>query len=124
MYFISLEWSHFVKSKRDRMSEYQLKISSLQAKINKLKAQEAELIKKRKVFVGELAERLDLLIYSDACLAGMLNQSRETLLLTPSKMKDYEQKGKDFFARKSRCQTAPSRSEASSQSNTTQATPD
>lgn len=87
------------------MSEYRLKINSLQNKINKLKEQELALVKKRKEFMGDLGERLNLLTYSDQCLTGLLNDCREMLSNHPHKVSEYEEKGKVVFSKKSRSPT-------------------
>jgi hypothetical protein len=106
------------------MREYQIKINLLQEKITKLKEQETQLVKKRKELIGQLAEQNDLLIFSDACLAGIFGHCKEVLLAHPSQVKQYEEKGKDYLNQKRRRQVLTSDSSTPPTCNSLEATHD
>ena len=86
------------------MSQYQNRIHQLQEKINQLKEQKLVLMQKRKNRIGELAEEFDLLIYSDACIAGIFTDYQATTLTHPHQIKRYEKLGEDYLNKKRRKQ--------------------
>jgi hypothetical protein len=95
------------------MSDYSLKRSLLQDKMNKMKAQEERLIKKRKDFFADLMERLDLLTVEDNTMIGLLLDFKEKLTHQPQTCNHLKKIGENFLQVKKRVSDASSDSTGS-----------
>ncbi len=79
------------------MSGYADKLSSLAAKKQKLLAEESKLIEKRKIEIGQLAEKFDLLTLSDAVITGLFREVQSALRDHSDKIKQWGSHGEAFL---------------------------
>lgn len=75
------------------MTDYAEKLLSISEKKQKLLAEEAKLIDKRKVEIGALAEKLGLLTVSDEFLSGLFHDAKNALDKKSEKVKEWEKLG-------------------------------
>ena len=75
------------------MADYAEKLLFLAEKKQKLLAEEAKLIEKRKIEIGALAEKLGLLTVSDEFLSGLFHDAKTALEKKSEKVKEWEKLG-------------------------------
>ena len=75
------------------MADYSEKLLSLAEKKQKLLAEEAKLIEKRKIEIGALAEKLGLLTVSDEFLSGLFHDAKNAIDKKSEKVKEWEKLG-------------------------------
>lgn len=75
------------------MSDYANKLSSLAEKKQKILQEETKLIERRKIEIGHLAEKFDLLTVSDTLIAGSFSEIQSAIKSKSEKLKTWENAG-------------------------------
>lgn len=82
------------------MSDLANKLSFIKEKKQKLIEEEFKLIEKRKLEIGQLAERFHLLTVSDNLMAGIFSEVENALTHNPQKLNEWESLGNNYLATK------------------------
>ncbi len=96
------------------MIDYKNKLKALSEKMIKLKEEESKLIEARKIFFGNLLERLDLLATSECALTGLLLNFKQNLSAQPHQLTDFEKTGEEFLQGKKKSSRFTAHIQASS----------
>lgn len=79
------------------MSDYADKLSSIFEKKQKLLEEETRLVEKRKIEIGQLAEKFGLLTMSDPLITGLFLEAQAALKEKSEKIKNWESHGEQFI---------------------------
>lgn len=82
------------------MSDYLKRLTELEDKRHKIDKEAYQILKKRKQFVGRIAEKFHLLKQSDELLYGMFAEAEAVINAKSEKVKQWELAGKSFMKTK------------------------
>lgn len=82
-----------IQTKGQIMADYAERLLSIKEKQQKLLAEEAKLVEKRKVEIGALAEKFGLLTVSDEFLSGLFQDAKNAIVKKTDKVQEWEKLG-------------------------------